>query len=89
MDWASRYSTPLAEIFTRGHKLGLEHRVELALLKALGDMDRIPKEAYLEAKAAVDGERQHCLSDSTIQYECLCLVFAQLSLDLSHAQLAR
>lgn len=56
MDWTDRYTTPLAEVFTRGHKLALEHRVELALLKALGKLGKVPAEAYDEVKAAVDGE---------------------------------
>lgn len=55
MDWAARYRTSLADIFSRGHKLTLEHRVELALLKALGDEGRIPKEAHEELRAKVDG----------------------------------
>ncbi|KAA0157081.1 hypothetical protein FNF29_00433 [Cafeteria roenbergensis] len=54
MDWTDRYTTPLAEVFTRGHKLALEHRVELALLKALGKLGKVPAEAYDEVKAAVD-----------------------------------
>lgn len=60
MDWTDRYTTPLADVFTRGHKLALEHRVELALLKALGKLGKVPTEAYDEVKAAVDGEARFC-----------------------------
>ena len=37
MDFAERYSTPLNAVFSRQHKLDLEHRVELALLQALSE----------------------------------------------------
>jgi adenylosuccinate lyase len=56
MDWADRYTTPLAAVFTRQHKLDLEHRVELALLKALGELGMAPPEAYVEVKEAVESE---------------------------------
>jgi adenylosuccinate lyase len=48
-----RYNTPLNAIFSRAHKLALEHKVELALLKALGECGLIPAEAHAEAAAAV------------------------------------
>jgi hypothetical protein len=48
-----RYNTPLNHIFSRAHKLALEHKVELALLKALGESGLIPVEAHAEAAAAV------------------------------------
>jgi adenylosuccinate lyase len=54
MDWTDRYVTPLIEVWSRQNKLKLEHKVELALLKALGIVGKIPKEAYVEVKAAVD-----------------------------------
>jgi adenylosuccinate lyase len=53
MDFASRYATPLSAVFSRQHKLDLEHRVELALLKALGDAGVVPAGAHAEAAAAV------------------------------------
>ena len=56
MDWSERYNTPLNNVFSRKHKLELEWRVELALLKALGENGIVPAEAYDEAKAAVDGK---------------------------------
>jgi hypothetical protein len=60
MDWAERYTTPLGKVFTRGHKLALEHKVELALLKALGTLGKIPVEAYDEVKEACESEtRRH------------------------------
>ena len=52
---------PLNEVFSRQHKLELEWKVELALLKALGEVGLVPKEAYEEAKAVIDCEN--------IQYE--------------------
>jgi adenylosuccinate lyase len=55
MDWASRYDTPITALFSRQHKLHLEHRVELALLRAHAELGRVPMEAYTELKAAVDG----------------------------------
>ena len=48
-----RYVTPLNDIFSRAHKLALEHRVELALLKALGDEGLVPPAAHAEAAAAI------------------------------------
>jgi hypothetical protein len=48
-----RYNTPLNSIFSRAHKLALEHKVELALLKALGESGLIPAGAHAEAAAAV------------------------------------
>ena len=36
MDGMERYATPLNAVFSRQHKLDLEHRVELALLQASG-----------------------------------------------------
>lgn len=54
MDWSERYNTPLNNVFSRQHKLELEWRVELALLKALGENNIIPKEAYDEAKAVIE-----------------------------------
>jgi hypothetical protein len=45
MDWADRYVTPLSTVFSRQHKLELEWRVELALLKALGEAGLAPAEA--------------------------------------------
>lgn len=61
MDWSERYNTPLNHVFSRRHKLTLEWRVELALLKALGESGLVPAEAFEEAKAVVDcewGERR-------------------------------
>lgn len=49
-----RYSTSLSHVFSRQHKLELEWRVELALLKALGEVGRIPVEAHDEIKKIVD-----------------------------------
>jgi adenylosuccinate lyase len=49
-----RYTTPLSDVFSRAHKLQLEWKVELALLKALGTIGRIPAEAYPAIKRAVD-----------------------------------
>lgn len=54
MDWTDRYVTPLTQTWSRQHKLELEHQVELALLKALGVVGKIPKEAYVEVKQAID-----------------------------------
>ena len=54
MDWSERYATPLNDVFSRQHKLELEWRVELALLKALGEAGLAPKEAYEEAKAVIE-----------------------------------
>ena len=53
MDGMERYSTPLNAVFSRQHKLDLEHRVELALLKALSESGLCPPEAHAEAAAAV------------------------------------
>ncbi len=53
MDWSERYSTPLNDVFSRQHKLELEWKVELALLKALGEQGLAPTEAYEEAKAVI------------------------------------
>lgn len=54
MDWSDRYNTPLTQLFSRQHKLELEWRVELALLKALGEIGRIPTQAHDEIKQLVD-----------------------------------
>jgi hypothetical protein len=54
MDWSERYATPLNDVFSREHKLHLEWRVELALLKALGEVGLAPKEAYDEVKEVID-----------------------------------
>lgn len=64
MDWSERYSTPLNDVFSRQHKLELEWRVELALLKALGEVGLVPKEAHGEVEAVIkceeeEGERAH------------------------------
>lgn len=48
------YTTSLTEVFSRQHKLELEWRVELALLKALGEVGKIPVEAHDEIKKVVD-----------------------------------
>jgi len=53
MDGLERYSTPLNAVFSRQHKLDLEHRVELALLLALSESGLCPAEAHAEASAAV------------------------------------
>jgi adenylosuccinate lyase len=58
MDWSERYATPLNDVFSRRHKLALEWRVELALLKALGENGLVPREAHDEAKAVIECERQ-------------------------------
>jgi hypothetical protein len=55
-----RYATPLTEVFSRQHKLHLEWRVELALLKALGEVGKIPAEAHDEIKKIIDCERPTC-----------------------------
>jgi adenylosuccinate lyase len=52
-----RYETSLSAVFTRQYKLQLEHRVELALLQALGKVGLIPTEAYPAIKEAVDAGR--------------------------------
>jgi adenylosuccinate lyase len=54
MDWSERYNTPLNVVFSRQHKLEIEWKVELALLKALGESNIVPKEAYEEAKAVIE-----------------------------------
>lgn len=54
MDWAERYATPLTSVFSRLHKLQLEWRVELALLKALEETGRIPVGAHDAIKAVID-----------------------------------
>ena len=54
MDWSERYTTPLSVVFSRQHKLELEWRVELALLKALGEVGRIPVEAHGAIKLIID-----------------------------------
>ena len=54
MDWSSRYSTPLSVVFSRQHKLELEWKVELALLKALGEVGRIPVAAHDAIKKILD-----------------------------------
>ena len=54
MDFAERYRTPLSDLFTRQHKLELEWRVELALLKALSTLQLIPSAAYSTLKSNVD-----------------------------------
>lgn len=43
-------------MFSRQHKLELEWRVELALLKGLGEVGRIPVEAHAEIQKVVDCE---------------------------------
>ena len=53
MDGLERYATPLNAVFSRQHKLDLEHRVELALLLALSESGLCPAEAHAEASAAV------------------------------------
>ena len=57
MDFASRYKTSMSVLFTRQYKLELEHRVELALLQALGTVGLIPTQAYSAIKEAVDAGR--------------------------------
>ena len=57
MDFADRYKTPLSELFTRQYKLQLEHRVELALLKALSQLQIIPAAAYPAIKQHIDAGR--------------------------------
>ena len=52
MDWSERYSTPLTAVFSRAHKLALEHRVEVALLHALEAEGVAPAGAGDEAAAA-------------------------------------
>jgi len=54
MDWSERYSTSLTHVFSRQHKLELEWRVELALLKALGEVGRIPPAAHDAIAAAIN-----------------------------------
>lgn len=58
MDWSERYSTPLNDVFSRQHKLELEWRVELALLKALGEVGLVPKEAHGEVEAVIKCEEE-------------------------------
>jgi len=53
MDFSSRYKTPLNDVFSRQHKLELEWRVELALLKALGEVGLIPSEAHTEVEEVI------------------------------------
>ena len=57
MDFSARYSTPLNNVFSRQHKLELEWRVELALLKALGECGIVPPAAHGEAALAVASGR--------------------------------
>jgi adenylosuccinate lyase len=57
LDWSSRYSTPLTNVFSRAHKLELEHKVEIALLEALGECGLAPVEAAVEAREAVSSGR--------------------------------
>ena len=52
MDWSERYATPLTGVFSRAHKLALEHRVEVALLRALEAEGVAPAGAGDEAAAA-------------------------------------
>lgn len=54
MDWSDRYSTELSGVFSRQHKLRLEWRVELALLKALGEAGKIPTEAHDEISRVIE-----------------------------------
>jgi len=54
LDWSSRYQTPLNNVFCRQHKLELEWKVELALLKALGEVNLVPVEAYDEVKSVIE-----------------------------------
>ena len=51
---AVRYETPLTDVFSRQHKLELEWSVELALLKALGEVGKIPVEAHDEVKKVIE-----------------------------------
>ncbi len=48
------YTTSLSDVFSRQHKLELEWRVELALLKALGEVGKIPAEAHDAIKRVLD-----------------------------------
>jgi adenylosuccinate lyase len=48
-----RYATPLHDVFSRQHKLDLEHRVELALLVALAESGLIPAEAPEEVRGVL------------------------------------
>lgn len=66
MDWSHRYKTSLSEVFSREYKLRLEWKVELALLKALGEVGRIPREAHDVMARIIDGTRHKrpcCRSD--------------------------
>lgn len=54
-------------MFSRQHKLVLEWRVELALLKALGEIGRIPAAAHDAIKAVIDGALD---ADATSQLPC-------------------
>lgn len=69
MDWSQRYSTSLAETFSRQRKLEFEWQVELALLRALGEVGLAPAEAYDSIKAIIDskGFAKHSLVSSTAE----------------------
>jgi adenylosuccinate lyase len=54
---SERYKTPLSDVFSRQHKLDLEHRVEVALLVALGEAGLAPAEAAAEAREAIAAGR--------------------------------
>lgn len=54
MDWSDRYTTPLSTVFSRKYKLGLEWRVELALLGALEESGKIPTGIHDKVKAVID-----------------------------------
>lgn len=48
-----RYRTPLHGVFSRQHKLELEHRVELALLQALEESKLAPAGAHAHVAAVI------------------------------------
>ncbi|KAJ5074607.1 adenylosuccinate lyase [Anaeramoeba ignava] len=56
MDWISRYETPISEIFSAENKLKLQIEVELTILKALGEIGKIPKETYSVMKELIEKE---------------------------------
>ena len=53
MDWSERYTTPLTAVWSRAHKLSLEHRVESALVTALASIGRCPAAAADDVAGAV------------------------------------
>jgi adenylosuccinate lyase len=53
MDWSSRYETPLSAVFSREYKLHLEWRVELALLKALESVSKVPAGTHSAIEAVI------------------------------------